>query len=136
MVYVRGCDDLPHQPSLPWFWQYKPPVTLVMPIKHQETFPVEFTGALSRQIVKDGVAVKYYRNSFTIDKTEYQVSSPDDLQGLTGTVMFVKSGELGPDGTTKIVRDAFSLVKISSITGLTNTVSRLRLEKDIESLKG
>jgi len=80
-------------------------------MNHLEQFKVAFVGAISRQKVESGVALKYYRNGFKLNGKFYTVQSPDDLSGKAGIVQFVKGGEDNPNGG-KVARDAFSLVSI------------------------
>jgi hypothetical protein len=101
---------------------------------HLQQFTVSFDGSLSRQKVQEGVAVKYFRNSFTIDNKIFTVASPDDLSGLDGAVQFVKKGEKHPDGTSTIAQDAFSLLKIESLQGLRNRVESVKLKREATAL--
>jgi hypothetical protein len=103
-------------------------------MNHLQQFPVKFESSITRQIVKDGVIVKYFRNNFTVDGKVYSVSSPEDLQGLKGTVAFVKAGELGPDGKTPVVQNAFSLLGVTSIQGLRNALETKRLENETKGM--
>jgi hypothetical protein len=101
---------------------------------HLEQFPVNFESSITRQIVKDGVVVKYFRNNFTINGKVYSIKSPEDLQGLPGTVAFVKGGELGPDGKTPIEQDAFALLGVTSLQGLRNRLEVKRLENESKGM--
>jgi len=97
---------------------------------HLEQFDVKFVSSITRQIPKDGVIMKYFRNNFSVNGKVYSVSSPDDLQGLKGTVAFVKGGELGPDGKTPVIQDAFTLMGVTTLQGLRNALEVKRLENE------
>jgi len=102
-------------------------------MNHLEKFSVSISGSLSRQKVQDGVAVKYYRNNFTVDGKIYSVANPEDLQGLDCVVQFVKKGESIPGGGT-VAQDAFSLVSVTSIQGLRNALDVVKLKREREAL--
>jgi hypothetical protein len=93
-------------------------------MEHLQQFGVEFISVIPRSF--DGQ--NYFRNNFVIEEKVYSVSSPLDLSGLDGTVMFIKKGELSPDGKV-VVNDAFSLVGVTTLTAL-ETANRKKFLKN------
>jgi hypothetical protein len=96
-------------------------------MEHQQQLTVEFTGSISRQITENGAVKKYFRNNFMVDGQVKSISSPDDLAGLNGTVMFVKAGSEKPGGGT-VTQDAFTLLGVTSLQALRNKIERKSLE--------
>lgn len=96
-------------------------------MEHQKQLTVEFTGSISRQVTENGVVKKYFRNNFVVEGKVYSISSPDNLGGLAGVVMFVKAGSEKPGGGT-VTQDAFTLVDVTSIQTLKNKIERKLLE--------
>ena len=101
---------------------------------HLQEFKVRFEMSNPRQEVKDGVVLQYFRNVFTINGKTYSTRSPLDLTGLPAIVAFVKGGELGPDGKTPINRDGFTMLGVTTLQGLTNTLQAKRLENEIKGM--
>lgn len=100
-------------------------------LKHGDKFPVEFNGSIPRTDVSvPGVTRNYFRNNFVVDGKEFSVSSPNDLAGLTGTVMFVQKGKEKPGGGT-VTADAWTLTNLTTITALKNKLERKTLEAQV-----
>ena len=96
-------------------------------MNHQEQVKVEFTGSISRQVTENGTVKKYFRNNFVVNGKVHSISSPDDLGGLEGVVMFVKAGSEKPGGGT-VTQDAFTLVDVTSLQALRNKIERKALQ--------
>lgn len=97
-------------------------------LKHLQEFPnVEFQGTIAKSYTDDnGVKQKYYRSFFTVNGKEFSVKNDEPLGGLTGTVMFVKKDEKGPDGKP-VNADAFTLKNVRGIEEITREIERKRL---------
>lgn len=102
-------------------------------MNHLDQVKVEFTGSISRQVLENGAVKKYFRNNFVVEGKVHSISSPDDLGGLEGVVMFVKAGQEKPGGGT-VAQDAFTLVDVTSIQALKNKIERKILQAQAATL--